>query len=180
MQATHLAKQNQADEKFYKKFEKIKERLDTIQPLKQDLPQPNHNEGQERSQVFPNASPKFSVQSDQSVGRFAVAGETIKTGEEILREKPFASCLLTDRMGTHCLHCFARLKAAIACETCANVVFCSKQCRTEADKYHKYECRILALLIGAGMSVLAHLALRIITQSTAGDMVQVNPLLEGN
>ncbi len=117
--------------------------------------------------MFPSASNKFTVKTgsdEDEEGRFAVASETILTGEKVLSEVPYASCLLPERMGTHCLHCFAKLKAPIACETCANVAFCSKECRKRAEAYHRYECRVLALLLGSGMSVLPRLALRIITQ----------------
>jgi len=31
--------------------------------------------------------------------------------------------------------------------------------------YHRYECHYIDLLVGSGMSILCHLALRIVTQS---------------
>lgn len=74
-----------------------------------------------QNQKFTTASHKFDVKHSAGLGRFAYAKKNIKVGEEILREQPFASCLSPDRMGTHCLHCLQRLKAPIACDTCANV-----------------------------------------------------------
>ncbi|CAG7837001.1 unnamed protein product [Allacma fusca] len=177
--ASHLAAQNLADDKFLKKMDKLKEKIENhgIKAAKEtktpcSSPLPDDRKSFEASSKFPSASAKFGVEYEDSQGRYAVATETIKTGEIILREQPYASSLMPERMGTHCLHCFARLTAPVACETCANVAFCQRQCRSDADKYHRYECRILALLIGAGMSVLSHLALRIVTQSTAGDLIR--------
>lgn len=42
-----------------------------------------------------------------------------------------------------------RLRAPVGCPNCSSVVFCSGRCRDVAmATYHKYECKILALLIG--------------------------------
>ena len=34
----------------------------------------------------------------------------------------------------------------VACDHCTNVIFCSPNCRTMAQKYHKFECLILPIL----------------------------------
>jgi len=131
----------------------------------------------EKNPVFSNTSSKFAVNTNEEEGRFAYAADTIFTGEEILKEAPYASCLLPERMGTHCLHCMVKLKAPIPCEICANVAFCSRACRSNADKYHRYECRVFTLLLGSGMSVLPLLALRIITQGSAEEFLAVSYFL---
>lgn len=60
---------------------------------------------------------------------------------------------------------FHRLLAPVGCPDCASLAFCSVECRDKAvSTYHKYECKILDMLIGSGMSVLCHVALRTITQ----------------
>lgn len=60
---------------------------------------------------------------------------------------------------------FSRLVAPVGCHICSNVAFCTVSCRDEAlNTYHKYECKIMELLLGSGVSVLCHLALRMITQ----------------
>lgn len=42
-----------------------------------------------------------------------------------------------------------RLRAPIGCNECSTVAFCGRKCRDAAvSTYHKYECKILALLIG--------------------------------
>lgn len=57
---------------------------------------------------------------------------------------------------------------------CSSVAFCSVDCRDEAlSTYHQYECKYLDLLIGSGMSVLGHTALRIITQNGLQKCLQV-------
>lgn len=59
-----------------------------------------------------------------------------------------------------------RLLAPVGCSECSGVAFCSINCKDEAmGSYHRYECRYMDLLVGSGMSILCHLALRIITQS---------------
>lgn len=59
-----------------------------------------------------------------------------------------------------------RLLAPVGCPECSGVAFCSVSCRDQAiSSYHCYECHYMDLLVGSGMSILCHLALRIITQS---------------
>jgi len=122
---------------------------------------------------FPSACDKFDVKYSLGTGRFAYTKKKVDVGEEILREKPFAACLSTDKMGTFCLHCFTRLKAPISCDTCSNVAFCSRQCKKDAEPYHQYECKIMVLLMGSGMSINVFLALRIITQGSAEQFLKV-------
>jgi hypothetical protein len=58
-----------------------------------------------------------------------------------------------------------RLVAPIGCTDCASVAFCSVECRDIAlATYHKFECKYLDLLIGSGMSILCHLALKLVLQ----------------
>lgn len=60
--------------------------------------------------------------------------------------------------------------APVGCPNCSALAFCSVPCRdTALSTYHRHECRILDLLIGSGMSVLCHAALRLITQEKTID-----------
>ena len=140
---------------------------------KNGKPSKNEADIPSRHETFPGASAKLEVGYSPDKGRFAYAGNEILAGETVLREEPFAKTLLVERMGTHCLHCFKPLRAAVACEVCANVAYCSRACRQSADQYHQHECRVFSLLIGSGMSVLPHLALRMITQTTAEELLSV-------
>ncbi|XP_068618565.1 SET and MYND domain-containing protein 4 [Battus philenor] len=120
--------------------------------------------------TMPSLSRLLRINEDPIKGRFAVANEPVKTGDVVLVEKPYAACLAPDFYGTHCLHCFKRLEdcydtAPVWCPKCSGVAFCSVDCKDKAiPTYHTYECPFLNLFIGSGMSMLCHLALRMITQ----------------
>ncbi|CAH0564117.1 unnamed protein product [Brassicogethes aeneus] len=121
---------------------------------------------------YQNASKKISVKRAKGLGRYVVANEGVKTGETLVVESPYSACLLPEMFGTHCYHCFERFLAPIACQDCSNVAFCSTLCRDEA-KYHQYECKYLELMIGSGMSILAHTSLRMITQNSLGKILDI-------
>ncbi|PSN41945.1 hypothetical protein C0J52_06418 [Blattella germanica] len=117
--------------------------------------------------AMPAASRLVKVLSSKEQGRYTVATDHINTGDTVVVEKPYAACLLPDMFGTHCHHCFKRLLAPITCSDCSGVAFCSVACRDTACRtYHQYECHHMDLLVGSGMSILCHLALRMITQNS--------------
>ncbi|CAG9812403.1 unnamed protein product [Phaedon cochleariae] len=120
------------------------------------------------------ASKKITFKEKEGLGRFAVAKKDIKTGEDLVVEQPYVACLLPDMFGTHCHHCFERLKAPIGCPDCSNVAFCSAICKeASCNSYHRHECKYLDLLIGSGMSVLAHAALRMVTQNELARCLEI-------
>ncbi|XP_069700412.1 SET and MYND domain-containing protein 4-like [Periplaneta americana] len=145
--------------------------LDIEQPLpqleassSQALSVPQLSQG--KNPDMPAMSRLISVVSSPEQGRYAVAAEHISSGDTIVVEPPYAACLLPDVFGTHCHHCFKRLVAPVACPDCSGVAFCSTDCRDRAVRtYHRYECHFMDLLVGSGMSILCHIALRMITQS---------------
>lgn len=99
-------------------------------------------------------------------GKYFVADSEIGAAETLLVEKAKCACLYVKNFGTHCNHCFARLVAPVACTECCSVAFCSIECRDIAlATYHKFECKYLDLLIGSGMSILCHLALKLVLQN---------------
>lgn len=99
-------------------------------------------------------------------GKYFVADSEIEAAETLLVEKAKCACLYTKNFGTHCNHCFARLVAPIGCTDCCSVAFCSIECRDVAlATYHKFECKYLDLLIGSGMSILCHIALKLVLQN---------------
>ncbi|XP_044577673.1 SET and MYND domain-containing protein 4-like isoform X2 [Cotesia glomerata] len=114
---------------------------------------------------LPGISNLVEIQETIEAGKHAVAADDVKIGDVIAHEAPLASCLLPEYYGTHCHHCFVRLRAPLGCSVCSSVAFCGKKCRDEAlQTYHKYECKLLVLLIGSGMSILSMLTLRMVTQ----------------
>nr|CAD7439591.1 unnamed protein product [Timema bartmani] len=112
------------------------------------------------------ASRLLGVSRTEQAGRYVVAREPVSTGDTLVVEPAYAACLLPDKFGSHCHHCFTRLNAPVACPECSGLAFCSVVCRDEACRsYHRYECHYMDLLIGSGMSILCHVALRMVTQA---------------
>ncbi|XP_034939487.1 SET and MYND domain-containing protein 4-like isoform X2 [Chelonus insularis] len=135
---------------------------------------------------MPGLSKLVMINDTPSAGKHAVAANNIQIGDIVACEAPLASCLLPEYYGTHCHHCFVRLRAPVGCPKCSSVAFCRRKCRDEAvATYHKYECKIIALLIGSGMSILSMLALRMVTQigskacvELRDDLKQSNKIIE--
>ncbi|XP_076278522.1 protein-lysine N-methyltransferase SMYD4 isoform X2 [Lasioglossum baleicum] len=115
---------------------------------------------------LPAVSALLDVRETPHAGKQAIAVEEIGPGDTLVVEPPLAACLLPEFFGTRCHHCFSGLRGPVGCPDCSSVAFCGRMCRDQATaSYHKYECPILALLIGSGMSALSMLALRMITQA---------------
>nr|CAD7268764.1 unnamed protein product [Timema shepardi] len=92
------------------------------------------------------ASRLLGVSRTEQAGRYVVAREPVATGDTLVVEPA--------------------LKAPVACPECSGLAFCSVGCRDEACRsYHRYECHYMDLLIGSGMSILCHVALRMVTQA---------------
>lgn len=60
---------------------------------------------------FPSASSCLNMTVDDVAGRYFKAGEDIKAGQTLVCETPYASCLLPEKFGSHCHHCFVRYEA---------------------------------------------------------------------
>ncbi|XP_044743193.1 uncharacterized protein LOC123305516 [Chrysoperla carnea] len=114
---------------------------------------------------YKNASKLIRLLETPKLGRHFVANADIETGDTLLVEEPYAACLMPEYAGSNCHNCFKRIVAPVGCPQCSGIAFCSTSCQEIACKtYHKYECKIMDFLIGSGMSVLCHLALRMITK----------------
>ncbi|EFA09316.2 SET and MYND domain-containing protein 4-like Protein [Tribolium castaneum] len=128
----------------------------------------------ERHADFSHASSKITLKTSPDVGRYVVSNVDIATGEILVAEPAAVACLNPEKFGTHCQHCFARLLAPVGCPHCSSVAFCSPKCRDDAiTTYHKYECKFFDLLLGSGMSVLSLMALRIITQQSLTQTLEI-------
>lgn len=57
---------------------------------------------------FPSASKVLKLASSERSGRYFVANQDIKPAQTLVVEKPYAACLLPNKFGTHCHHCFVR------------------------------------------------------------------------
>ncbi|KAJ0183945.1 hypothetical protein K1T71_000368 [Dendrolimus kikuchii] len=127
----------------------------------------------------PSMSKLLKISEEEHKGRFAVANSSIRTGDVLLKDSPYAACLLSDYYGSHCLHCFKRFEdcldeAPVWCPKCSGVAFCCVKCKdTAVNTYHAYECPFLDLFLGSGMSVLTHIALRMVTQAGLNTCVSI-------
>ena len=146
----------------------IKERvksLGVVQKKSDRKPLPVMKQSSSATEVEKCTSSSLELNETSEAGKFFVASGEIETAETLLVEKAKCACLYTKNFGTHCNHCFERLVAPIGCTECASVAFCSVECRDIAlATYHKFECKYLDLLIGSGMSILCHLALKLVLQ----------------
>lgn len=117
---------------------------------------------------------KLAFAYTESEGRFVVAKEDIKLGENLVREEPHASCLLKEYSQTHCQMCCKRTSVPVACNSCADVIFCSEKCRDSAcNTFHKFECGVLGHLWNSGTSITCRMALRMISQKTVDYFVGI-------
>ncbi|BFG06135.1 SET and MYND domain-containing protein 4 [Drosophila madeirensis] len=124
-------------------------------------------------------SPLVRIDRNQQEGRFARAAADVKAGEELLVERPFVSVLLEKFAKSHCENCFVRSVVPVACPRCADVIYCSEQCRDEAaKKYHKYECGIVPIIWRSGASINNHIALRIFASKPLEYFLQLKPTID--
>ena len=106
------------------------------------------------------------VEYREGVGRHVVAAKQVQAGDTLAVENPVAAVLYSDKQGTNCDLCTAKLRSAVPCPTCAGVAFCSVECRDEAlASYHRLECRHQDILLGLGSSALVRLSYRSVTAS---------------
>lgn len=112
-------------------------------------------------------------------GRFAKAAKEIKLGTFLVQEKPNVSCLMQLYAQSHCLMCFKRTGIPIACNYCADVIFCSRKCRDKAwNSFHKTECGIMQHLWNSGVSITCQMALRAISQRSLKYFLDIQDELE--
>ena len=148
--------------------------------------------------LYPNLSPTCEVRSSPEKGLYVVAKETLKPGDVIIKENPYAWSVDPEYKHTYCHHCmsrfvfffcslqiliffwliwnkctcvimncpsllsleiscskmtsfehflFSRFTTAIPCPGCNVALFCNEQCMVASNKYHKYECPCLSLLM---------------------------------
>jgi len=133
----------------------VKNGVVTSEKVKLSFRQPNVK--------FPSFSDAVQIKFGEGRGRYGVAGRDIKIGELIAIETPFVSLIDKEFSKNHCWNCLLCTKSPIPCDTCSGVVYCSKECRQNADDtYHKYECLYTDILYQAHLGAW-HLAFRALT-----------------
>ncbi|GAB6021414.1 hypothetical protein CHUAL_004023 [Chamberlinius hualienensis] len=128
----------------------------SVEELEDVLPNKSYGENVQ----IPNASAAICLKYSSLKGRFTVANREIEAGDVLFVEKPYASVLLPNFNETHCHHCYQLAEAAVPCENCTVVRFCSFNCRNLAYKeYHDFECKWLPIFYKMG---IIHLVIRLV------------------
>lgn len=132
----------------------------------------------ETSTQIPCAAKFLTIKDDAERGRGLYATRDIKVGEVLIVEKPYASVVLTDHSLTHCHHCCARCFVPLPCEWCVDVVFCSVQCRQDAQQdSHAAECQLMDVFHQADVR-LGHLAFKMVAKAGYSYLMEQRDALE--
>ena len=91
---------------------------------------------------LPCLSDSVEVEYSPDRGRFAVASKFIPAGSVLIEEQAVAAICREDFGHRYCDLCYSQIELGLVpCQGCAEVAFCSNQCREKAlAGYHKYEC----------------------------------------
>ncbi|KAF7988261.1 hypothetical protein HCN44_007793 [Aphidius gifuensis] len=119
--------------------------------------------------ILERNNPEVSSLSDSTqlnysreYGRHIIAKEDIQVGEVIGVEYAYASNIVQDLKYNFCGYCKKQSWSSIPCNNCAHVVYCSENCKINADNdYHRVECKIIPYLLAFGIKDKYLLALRI-------------------
>jgi SET and MYND domain-containing protein 4 len=110
---------------------------------------------------LPNVIESLEVNHDTKFGRYITTKQDLNVGDIVAIEAPFFKILKADpeddeypeaNMYQYCANCLQdNLMDLIPCDNCVVTMFCSPNCRREANKgFHQYECNILQLLSETG------------------------------
>ena len=91
---------------------------------------------------LPCMSDSVEVEYSPDRGRFAVASKFIPAGSVLIVEPAVAAICREDFAHRYCDLCYNQIQLRLVpCPGCAEVAFCSTECRAKAvAAYHKYEC----------------------------------------
>ena len=82
---------------------------------------------------LPRMSDLVEVEYDPARGRFAVASKFIPAGTVLIVEPPVASITREEAAHRYCDLCYRQIKLGLVpCPGCAEVAYCSAQCREKA------------------------------------------------
>ncbi|KAK7082422.1 hypothetical protein SK128_013921 [Halocaridina rubra] len=116
---------------------------------------------------FPSASAALEFIVTKERGRCTIAKRDIRPGDVLIVDSPYCTVLNPDYLTTHCFHCYQRAPAAVPCNSCAKVCYCSEECRLASwNGLHASECRVLNHLLEPGIGKMAFIAYRILTTLT--------------
>lgn len=93
-------------------------------------------------------SPKIVLSYLYDLGYYLVAKEDIEAGELLLVDQIYEKVINSNERYLRCWNCTKFCWTCIPCHKCANVIFCSTQCRNLAFKnHHNIECEIISVLL---------------------------------
>lgn len=104
---------------------------------------PPHMMGGENLKI-PGLSNAVELKYSDDFGRHCVATRDIEPGQILGVQKPYVDVVEWDMRHKLCWNCTCQVYASIPCDTCSDVVYCSKLCQQQAYvDYHDIECNIL-------------------------------------
>ena len=172
-------KKNYLDEmvnKYSGKIDKVRNNNDNLNYIYK----PSCPTIEDLNSTYLSASKTFSMLSDETHGRYAVASEDIKVGEIILVEKPFATVCLPECFETHCYQCLTRFYIGHPCRNCSTVLYCSTDCEHKSwTKSHQFECNFLNILTQDAIG-LGHLALCVVLKNSFDQLKVLNKDFDEN
>ncbi|CRL03055.1 CLUMA_CG016778, isoform A [Clunio marinus] len=103
----------------------------------------------------------LQVRINEKYGKHIITTKPLHVGDIIAIEKPFCSVLLSEskflkvdkeNKFQRCRNCLKDNQLdLIPCSGCCEVMFCSDKCHQEAnERFHKYECPVMNLLLKSG------------------------------
>ena len=116
---------------------------------------------------YPHMNARLNIEYSSTNGRYCKSNNTIKAGDILFSEEPYCAILLPEFCLKYCDCCFKQLTSnedflylnIQTCDECADVLYCSIDCKKKSRLYHKFECSKLEILHDLG---IGHLAYRII------------------
>lgn len=101
--------------------------------------------------TVPGLSDAVEFKYNEEFGRHMVARRDIKPGEIIGTQIPYVNTVNLSMRYKICWHCKKQTWSSLPCNTCSEVVFCSKVCREKAQlDYHDVECPVLQQILAFG------------------------------
>ncbi|XP_063696192.1 SET and MYND domain-containing protein DDB_G0284059-like [Culicoides brevitarsis] len=122
-------------------------------------------------------NPGYKFDYTERTGRYAVCTKDLDVGTLLLSETPFCSVVLEKYSQTHCQVCYVRPIAPVACDRCADIIFCSDKCKSNAT-FHQFECGILKTFWKSKASVTCHLSMRMMAVYPLSFFLEIRPDLE--
>lgn len=104
----------------------------------------------------------ISLTHNSKYGQHFVAAKEIQPGEQIFISKPYVMIANDKKFHSYCAHCVNVLWSSVPCENCNFSLYCSQECKDEAqNSYHDIECRCLQFILAEGtMNYYIHVAVR--------------------